>query len=441
MNKQNQNNKNTIGKSYKKEFLFSANFFFLLIFLGFCLTTNTDATILHKYSIGYVWRLFILLLLAIPYNVMILFIFNDRIFLQYNKKNYNVGIKSRITISVAVIILFLLLTELFLRMKPKPYVEDFHPFLQAINTKKNEGYLHVDSAGFRYDEISPNKPKGVYRVFVLGGSTVLDQFRPYDQTLVKQIEDKLRIHYPNKNIQVINAGYARYTSEHSLILYETKVQDYHPDLVVLFQGFNDLYYSCTPSFSPIRTYQNDYSHFYEVLTNITNSYFNYQLSFDVLDRIAKAFQDNFYSDIRNKLPSLSAKTTYTAMNNFPSLNAYTRNTKDIVKLVKADNVKMILGNQPVHYNGDPKNYGLVEYYCRNGNVLVSPKSITKGMQEFNNETKQIAQQYHIPFVDLASQIPPNDQYFTDDVHYTDLGDDKVAQLLYNAIVKSGYVNQ
>jgi hypothetical protein len=66
-------------------------------------------------------------------------------------------------------------------------------------------------------------------VFVTGGSTVFDEWQSYETTLVKQLEDLLRKQYPNRKIQVINAGYLRYTSEHTLILYATKLADYHPD--------------------------------------------------------------------------------------------------------------------------------------------------------------------------------------------------------------------
>lgn len=142
-------------------------------------------------------------------------------------------------------------------MYPKPKVEDFHPFLQAVNTKQNESAWHVNSDGFRYDEITKEKPKDTYRVFITGGSTVFDEWQPYEQTLVKQVENLLIAHYPERKIQVINAGYLRYTSEHTLILYATKSSDYDPDLIVVWQGFNDLYYSCAPPYLTTGEYKAD----------------------------------------------------------------------------------------------------------------------------------------------------------------------------------------
>lgn len=427
--------------SLTKKILISANVFYFLIFLGFCFTTNIDhPTILHKYTVGYLKSLFGLLLLIIPYNIIILFLLNNRIFLMLNKRTFKINLFLRIISVVFFFVLILICMELFLRMKPKPYVEDFHPFLQAVNTQKNEGYEHVNSDGFRYDEMTVDKPKEVYRIFLMGGSTAFDEPRSYDKSISKVIEDNLRSRYPDKKIQVINAANNRYTSEHSLIMYETKVIDYHPDLIVLFQGYNDMIYSCTPPISPIRTYKNDYSHLYEVLDNIINNYFNWDLQSVALTRLAKAFDENFYADIRNKFPPPQPKIIYTDNITWPSLDAYTRNTTELINLTKADNVKMILGNQPIHYNNNPKNYALAEYFCKKSDTqYISMNALNKGISLFNNTTQQIAQKNNIPFVDIASQIPRTDIYLTDDVHYTDEGDKKVANILYNAIIKSGYL--
>lgn len=424
-----------------KKILLSANIFYFLIFLGFCLTTNYNPTILDKYTVGYFSRLIILFLLIVPYNLLILFLLNNSIKISFNKKAHRINFIWRIIMVLFLFIFLILFTELFLRMKPKPFVEDFHPFLQQMNTKKNEGYLHVNSDNFRYDEMTKDKPDDVYRIFIVGGSTVFDEPRPYEKSLVKQVENSLGKYYPDKKIQVINAGVNRYTSQHSLILYETKIVDYHPDLIVIYQGFNDMINSCTPDFSPIRTYKNDYSHFYQILSNIIDGYFNWNVRFISLDRLMKTINENFYADIRTKLPSKQPEITYTDAIDFPSLNAYTRNMNNIVTLAQANNVKVIIGNQANHYNNDPKNYLLAQYFCKKGNEFISTNALNKGMTLFNEASKKIAEEKNVPFIDIESQLPKTDRYLTDDVHYTDEGDKKVAEAVYKAIIKSSYLEE
>jgi lysophospholipase L1-like esterase len=63
------------------------------------------------------------------------------------------------------------------------------------------------------------------------------------------------------------------------------------------------------------------------------------------------------------------------------------------------------------------------------------------MDLFNQASKRIAQENNVPFVDIESQVPKTDRYLTDDVHYTDAGDKKVADIIYKAILDSSYLNQ
>jgi lysophospholipase L1-like esterase len=443
INKQIKNLKKEFSRNPNKiKFLFSANFLFLLFFIGFLFTTNHDATFFGKYSAAYLNNLVKLFLLIIPYNLLILFLMYDKIIISLGKNEVKLSFFTRFILTILTLILMLSAVELILRIKPKPGIENFHPYLQYITDKKIDGHMHINSDNFRYDELTKDKPENTYRIFFLGGSTVYDKDRPYEKSITKIVENKLRKKYPEKNTQVINAGYERYTSQHSLIVYQTKIADFDPDMIVIWQGFNDMYMSCTPDFIPVKTYKNDYSHFYQVLSNIIDNYFNWRFHFVVLDRFKKAFAENFYADIRNKFTKSNNKIEYTDNINFKSINAYKRNTQYLIKAANADNVKIIMGNQPNHYNNDPKNYGLMQYFCKKSNSEhISIKKINEGMKMFNDATQNIADKYQIPFVDLEKALPKNSKYLTDDVHYTDLGDRKVAEEIYNAITESIYLEQ
>lgn len=426
----------------KFKFLISANIFYILFFLGFLLTTNYDANYFGKYSSAYLNNLTKLFFLIIPYNALLIFLMHNAVSVSIGKKKIKITFFLRLLITIFAVILLIGSLELILRIKPKPGIENFHPYLQYITDKKIDDHLHVNSDNFRYDEISEKKPENTYRIFVLGGSTVFDKDRPYDLSITKQIENNLRKHYPEKNIQVINAGYERYTSQHSLIIYQTKIADFDPDMIIIWQGFNDMYMSCTPDFIPIKTYKNDYSHFYQVLSNLTDSYFNWRFNFITLNRFTKAFSENFYKDLRDKLPKPERQITYTSDINFKSIDAYKRNMDYIVKAAKADDVKVIIGNQANHYNNDPKNYGLMQYFCKKSNTeYISIKKINEGMKMFNDASKNIANIHDVPFVDIEKELPKNSKYLTDDVHYTDLGNKKVAATVLKAIIKTKYLEE
>lgn len=109
---------------------------------------------------------------------------------------------------------------------------------------KNIDYT-TNSLGFRAKELTMPKPKDVYRIFLLGGSTAEGGFN--EKWMISYyLQRKLQDLAPHKKFEVINAGVLGYFSESELILLETKIIDLEPDLVVVFDGRNDLFYSVLP---------------------------------------------------------------------------------------------------------------------------------------------------------------------------------------------------
>lgn len=109
---------------------------------------------------------------------------------------------------------------------------------------KNLDYS-TNSLGFRGEnEVVMPKPKDVYRVFMLGGSTVQGQFNE-EWTIPYYLEKNLA-GFKNKKIEVINAGVGGGFSQNELSLLQTRIFDLGPDLVIVFDGRNDLAYSVIP---------------------------------------------------------------------------------------------------------------------------------------------------------------------------------------------------
>ncbi len=130
---------------------------------------------------------------------------------------------------------------------------------------------HINSLGFRSKEVIEPKPPQVFRVFILGGSTVEGGMN--DQwTLDSYLSQGLKKSY--QGVEVINAGIVGYSSQEELALLETRILDLQPDLVVIFDGRNDLYYSIMENGSPYYSCKNvldrliNYPTFYSLSTNL-----------------------------------------------------------------------------------------------------------------------------------------------------------------------------
>jgi lysophospholipase L1-like esterase len=101
-------------------------------------------------------------------------------------------------------------------------------------------YPGHNSLGYRGDEVQVPKPDGVYRIVALGDSTTYGTLAAYDQTYPYDLQQVFRVDYGMKNVEVINAGVSNYTSWNILADLEFRVAELQPDLVIVYQGSNDL---------------------------------------------------------------------------------------------------------------------------------------------------------------------------------------------------------
>jgi lysophospholipase L1-like esterase len=164
--------------------------------------------------------------------------------------------KSLLVALVTVIVVFLGL-ELWLRLAPprdwtaerllaggppEARLVGPHPYLTYALTPsfRKDGVSH-NSLGYRGPEITAAKPPGTLRILCLGGSSTYGVGASSDLfTWPAQLQLALADAHPATRIEVVNAGVPGYTSYESLIDLELKGVDLAPDIVIVYQGFNDL---------------------------------------------------------------------------------------------------------------------------------------------------------------------------------------------------------
>ena len=98
-----------------------------------------------------------------------------------------------------------------------------------------------NSLGFRGAEFSEVKPPNTYRIFMVGGSTMFGDGASSDETTIPGILQKLfDLDNSVQKIEVINAGIQGANSSTELSLITEKLLWYEPDLVIVYDGLNDL---------------------------------------------------------------------------------------------------------------------------------------------------------------------------------------------------------
>ena len=128
-------------------------------------------------------------------------------------------------------------------------------------------YLYVtDDNGFIVDVDDPpialQKPVDAYRVIVLGGSTVMGEGAPRpSQNIVGMLRKGVRergLKGPHgKRIEFINAGVDDYNSAHEYLYLVSDLLRFKPDLVVVYDGWNDSNFDLNDQLSPFRVHSNN----------------------------------------------------------------------------------------------------------------------------------------------------------------------------------------
>ncbi|MBF0327633.1 MAG: hypothetical protein HQL10_00575 [Nitrospirae bacterium] len=126
-----------------------------------------------------------------------------------------------------------------------------NPFVESVNPAS--AFKIVDIGGTKMvvrSEFHPlmntamqpfplKRPEGGLRVFVLGGSAAAGwPYHAGDTNISALLERKLRMLYPRRQIEVINAAAGTYASHRVKLIFE-EVLSYNPDIVFLYNGNNE----------------------------------------------------------------------------------------------------------------------------------------------------------------------------------------------------------
>jgi len=126
--------------------------------------------------------------------------------------------------------------------KPHPVFHHLYP----SNYKGSESYagfkttFSLNSDGFRGGEYPVRKPKGLYRIAVLGDSFTFGTAVNDNETFSYLLQDNLNTKIGGKRYEVMNFGIASYSPILEYLLLKYKVIKYSPDMVILFYDFSDL---------------------------------------------------------------------------------------------------------------------------------------------------------------------------------------------------------
>ncbi len=105
----------------------------------------------------------------------------------------------------------------------------------AVYNQESERYVPIttNGLGFRGRDLPPIPAAGVRRIAVIGDSFIAALACEDEETLVVQLERRLRDSHPDVRWEVMNFGVSASSTAQELVLYREVVADYAPDLVIV----------------------------------------------------------------------------------------------------------------------------------------------------------------------------------------------------------------
>jgi lysophospholipase L1-like esterase len=308
-------------------------------------------------------------------------------------------------------------------------VHDKHPFL-GYTLKPNMNFKHkgviyrTNSMGFRGGEFDP-KDKRPFRVFVLGGSDVFNLLAEYNRPFCELLQNKLKDKYPDRSIEIVNAGVPGYTTFQSLINFSTRILDYNPDAIIIYHSWNDIKYW------PYVSEEINYSQLSQLrgkavernlLGRLGDEYYTLAV-IKALIRVAK------YRVSKEKTDVIETAFTHVRKRNDTRYGelVYRRNLEGIIGIAKKQDVKVLLVNPLtlVKEKNTKEEAGHINYRL----VHVPPDELYALFKKAGDILEDLAASEGASYIDLNRYLAQDLTNMMSHVHLTMEGNDAVAELI------------
>ena len=112
--------------------------------------------------------------------------------------------------------------------------------ITLIAPNQNHPTININSDGFRGPEIQEIKSEFHYRIFVIGGSTIFGAGSTSDETTIPALlQKRFNELEQDFDIEVINAGIVSANSISEKLYIENYLLEFNPDLLIIYDGWND----------------------------------------------------------------------------------------------------------------------------------------------------------------------------------------------------------
>jgi lysophospholipase L1-like esterase len=322
---------------------------------------------------------------------------------------------------------------LFTSIQPEDFAFTPHQYLGYYPTPNYTKALTAhNSLGYRGGEIALGKPDGVYRIVTLGGSSTYDvRIEDNANTAAAQLERLLKEDYGYEDVEVINAGVPGYNSWEILANLEFRVLDLDPDLVIIYEGTNDVHARLVDP----AAYRGDDSGRRQPWRVPPVAWWEHSALLRIASRMANMTRqvsvDDFVSaptylswPFEERLEARDLDPVYVLGENPPIY--LRRNLNNMIAVARENGVDIMLATWA--YSPYLNDYASEGYY-------------QAGFQENNEVVRAAANQHGVPLFDFVKVMPQDKQYWADGRHVNEAGALLKASLFAEFIAAQGFIER
>jgi len=345
------------------------------------------------------------------------------------------------------------------RLQDSPY----SVYEQIPNTLNLKSKFRQNNYGFRDEEDTNPKKPGEFRVFILGGSGALGQGsmqqfirisgqQEYSSkyTISAYLEEKLKSQFPKKSIEVINAAVSGYKVNHEYCLYMSTIRKLDPDLIILLDGYNDLFYPLDNKFYvndvdrgawEHHTYKTDFTYrigMYLMSKSYTFFYFGKQLFTSKYEYDEKTYNkwlngptDLDTAAIQSRFNEKFAAIEYGMDDVFKRYEIFKQTCQiDSVDILFCPQPLLSIKPDKTDVEKSLNNYNLSE--CETDSKMME----NNGFRYFLDRFDLFASVHNLNYLNLQKEINTSGkQVFIDYCHLSYLGNEMIAELMKNKIIE------
>ena len=315
----------------------------------------------------------------------------------------------------------------------------------------------VNSMGVRGREWSDHRASE-YRILCLGGSTTESLLNDQNRIWTALLEHKLEPRESGDETWVGNIGKAGLASAHHIV--QLKHLDiYDPNLIVALVGSSD-FMSFLKQGGEGSDSRNDVElertleeeafaivpdrPFFDPLGSSYKRTRIWHLASELSQFVShqSQFQDRDGLSLKRWRAMRAAGKRSDLLPSMDSaLDAYGRNLKQMVKLAGSFGAPILLMTQPSIWRAGLSDAekaqlwmgGVGDFREVGGSIYYAPEALERGMDAYNQRLLEVCRETGTPCLDLAKAVPKSADYFYDDEHFTDRGQELVATRVAEAI--------